>query len=126
MKLKPICHALAAGVLLCPLLAQASMFYDGADLKHLLDINARVAQGNASALEAAKAGRLQGFIVGVNDALSGSEFCPPKEAKLGDLIAVVGEYVDLNIDRWDEPAVVLAAEALAAEYPCKGKKRTGN
>ena len=102
--------------------SHANMFYDGADLKHLLDIDAKIGHEPVSPLDAVKVGRLQGFITGVNDSLSGSEFCPPQEAKLGELIAVVREYIDINIDRWSEPAVMLVAEGLGRAYPCKGKR----
>lgn len=113
---------LCLAFLVLPSLSSASMFYDGADLKHLLDINTKIGREPVSSLDAVKVGRLQGFITGVNDTLSGSDFCPPKNTSLGELIAVVREYVDLNMERWDEPAVVLSVEALAKAYPCTRKK----
>ena len=64
-----------------------------------------------------KRGVYLGFIAGVVDSLNGRKFKIPKNTDLKDLADKVTYWLTQNGDKWEKPASVLVAEALADCFP---------
>jgi hypothetical protein len=63
-----------------------------------------------------------GYVLGVTDALEGRAFCTPAAATSGQLAEVVSKYLAAHPEGWHKSADDLTAQALAAVFPCMGKK----
>ncbi len=61
-----------------------------------------------------------GFCVGiVEGVLFTPDICVPGEATQGQVVRVVGHYIDARPARQHEPFPTLAIEALKAAWPCR-------
>jgi len=63
-----------------------------------------------------------GFIVGICDATS-HYFNIPSSVTTEEALNVVGKYLDSHTERWNEPAVILAVDALHQAFPAVPKKK---
>lgn len=96
-------------------------FYDGNKLKAKSDADERVLQGRSKGGDIADSGNYLGFVVGVHDVLDGVLFCTPSNASVGQVTAVVTQYLKANPAKWSESATTLVIGALAEAFPCKKK-----
>jgi hypothetical protein len=69
--------------------------------------------------EALEQGRCTGFVQAFLALSPALDFCQPREATIGQAVAVVVKYVEARPERIHEPFGSLTLEALKAAWPCK-------
>ena len=101
--------------LAAPSISQAE-FWDGYKLKELADADDRTDIGNVQPGDYQKVGSLNGFVVGVHDAVEGILVCVPNQAKVGQIVGIVKKYVRENPDKWNRAASSLVINALSSAF----------
>lgn len=72
-------------------------------------------------------GSCSGYLMGVADMMARPEWpyptkaCFPGDVMRGQLIAIVKKYIANHTDRLQEPALDIAAAALAQAFPCTSR-----
>lgn len=102
--------------------AVPGQYYDGQDLHELWEASKRRVAGvpDAGADKFDKS-YLSGYVIGTADAMAGINLFCPGSAKAGQLVAVVGKYLDDHPEEWNKAGSYLVAVALKEAFPC-GKK----
>ncbi|MSQ73198.1 MAG: hypothetical protein EXR27_18220 [Betaproteobacteria bacterium] len=107
-----------AAAFACSLPAQSAVI-DGNGLRDEL-LFARESEKAALDQVSYRSGRINGYFIGVHDALEGlGLFCPPPTEGIPAMSAVVFKYIEANPARLTQPANVVIVEALKAAFPCK-------
>lgn len=115
---RTLAAALALGLALFCNVAPAA-FFDGYQLKEWSDADSRIDNGGKSSADFQKEAYFTGYVSGVHDIVRGVIVCPPQNAKLGQLMAVVRKYLLANPEKWNQSAGVLVLNALTQAFPCK-------
>lgn len=98
----------------------AGFFWDGNDLVKRMREYEKDQRGD-SAANYASVVTFQGYVSGVFDAYSGVVFCAPN-VTVGQVSALVVQYVNAKPERWTENGAVLVTDALKQAFPCPKKK----
>jgi hypothetical protein len=69
--------------------------------------------------EALQRGRCTGFVQAFLALSPALDFCQPREATIGQAVAVVVKYIEARPERIHEPFGSLTLESLRAAWPCK-------
>lgn len=60
-----------------------------------------------------------GYVIGIHDALSGTDVCTPSDLQQGELLEVVLSFMNEHRDRLGESADSLVIEALTTRWGCE-------
>ncbi|MGS1116855.1 Rap1a/Tai family immunity protein [Castellaniella sp. UC4442_H9] len=118
MRSQALAAIFISGLTLCGTVASAT-YIDGSQLKAWSDGNYRVEHGSKSWSDVHDEALLIGYISGVSDTVNGLFFCPPSNAKLGQLMGVVRKHLLANPESWNMSAGMLVIAALRQAFPCK-------
>lgn len=104
------------------LCAQQSMAgFNGRDLKKKADALERVNTGKFTDADGLDAGVFIGFVYGVAQAYNGVLICIPEATQVGQIGAIVTEYLKNNPEKWNKAANYIVLEALSPTFQCDKK-----
>jgi hypothetical protein len=103
---------------------QAPRLNTGNGLLRMAEAEERIEQGRSSAGDSFHAGTWQGFVAGVAWTLHDIDprVCLPEGSNLGQLTAVVLQYLRQNPAQLHRPSQVLIREALQRPFPCSSSR----
>ena len=122
--------AAAAVLAVFPLssLSARSAFIDGNQLHQWALASKRVSEsrslGDQQAIvnDGLDSARYRAYIEGVVDSYSGEFVCIPPETKLGQIAAIVSNFLEQHPELWAKNADALVAGALKGPFPCTKAK----
>ena len=111
-------RALLVSTLVVMMFAQAAAAMTGNELKNWMNEAEAFKEGRPGA-SGYKAGRYDGYVMGVANTFNGSAWCSRSGVTIGQMLDVVSKYLRDTPEKLDEDASVLILDALGKAFPCK-------
>ncbi|GAA0704587.1 Rap1a/Tai family immunity protein [Dokdonella soli] len=118
---KPLLLLSGALLTACAAAHASSSYVSAYDLHSQWQAEQRLASSTASTADGIDANRYTAYVSGVVDALDGASICIPDGVKLGQLVAMVGKYLDDHPDQWNQAASTQVLLSLWPRFPCAKK-----
>ena len=118
MRINPHILAFALVASFASINASAAFFKTGYELSREALAFDRVSEGSGSTLDYQPSALFQGYVQGVIDTLDGVIICPARNAKSGQVAAIVSKYLKANPEKWGDGGETIVVNALRPVFPC--------